>query len=70
MFYDVPITGCIDPPFPGARPSMLYAIFDCPFEAMSFAAKNRYRGAYDVNRRPWHPETFAKSRIVDYRKES
>ena len=77
MFYDVPCVGNItDPTFSRlgnrvARGKMLYVIFDCPFEAMSFARKERDNQGLgvnlQVNRREWSDEAWFSSRIVDRR---
>ena len=78
MFYDVPcvsnITETTYVHF-GDRVGgkMLYAIFDCPFEAMSFASRNRQQLGFgfnlQVNRREWSDAAWRNSRIMDFRKK-
>lgn len=67
MFYDVPCVSSIC--FKTGQ--MLYAIFDDPFEAMSYAHRNRINQGFgfnlQVNRRHWDPTVFANSRIYDCR---
>lgn len=74
LFYDVPVTHNIAPQhrdpsgFLKSPPQMLYAIFSCPFEAMSFARRNSWGPfALNVNRRPWDRRIFEASRVRDYR---
>lgn len=61
MFYDVP-AGVIST---GKGYRMAYAIFDCAFEAMSYA--RHYANHHVVNRRKWDQRVFEKSVIWDFR---
>lgn len=79
MFYDVPLTLDISHPreVQGriiAGGQMSYAIFDCPFKAMSYAAATARREPYrsagirpQVLRRVWGTRAFDKSVILDLR---
>jgi len=58
LFYDVPCVNHVS-----EKTGMLYMIFDCPFAAMSFAARNGLL----VNRRQWDSGIFARTRIGDLR---
>lgn len=71
FFYDVPRVMDIAPNAAGI-PRMAFAVFSCPFEAMSYAARNRHlspggKFPLQVNRRPWARSIFESSRILDYR---
>jgi hypothetical protein len=76
MFYDVPCVGNIteptyDPFGNRVGGKMLYVIFDCPFDAMSFASRNRNTYSLgnnlQVNRREWSERAWFNARIVDRR---
>jgi hypothetical protein len=78
VFYDVPCVATISQPrhdnYTNQRVGgqMLIAIFDCAFEAMSFASRNGGLHGFGppllVNRRPWGESVFNNSRILDLRK--
>jgi len=76
MFYDVPCVGNIteatyDYSIGRGGGKMLYAIFDCPFEAMSFASRNKTSQGFgfnlQVNYREWSEFAWRGSRILDLR---
>ena len=76
MFYDVPVAHDVSNPttdiYTGERVGgrMKVAIFDCPFDAMSFARWSRSYGLTpQINRRVWSNEAISKARISDYRKD-
>lgn len=66
LFYDVPCTLEVSEKY-----GMKYALFSCPFEAMSFAAARgrAYRQSWplQINRRPWDKNILMCSWIEDYR---
>ena len=76
MFYDVPCVGNITEPTYGpfgnrVGGKMLYAIFNCPFEAMSFASRSGISQGFgfnlQVNHREWDESAWCNSRILDFR---
>lgn len=74
LFYDVPCGIVKSKPHDPRQYRVLCALFSCPFEAMSFAHRNRHNlpslGNLCVNRRPWNPDILAATPVLDYRKES
>lgn len=73
-FYDVPCVLDVTKEGPAGPllhpPRMRYAIFSCPFEAMSYASRNRHLspgGPLQVCFRPWSQVIFDQTRITDLR---
>lgn len=76
MFYDVPLPMNISAPvtdyrgIPIVGGRMQIAIFDCPFEAMSFASRMKHASpggvGLDVNYRKWDKTIFASSHIIKH----